>query len=95
MILGVDLVIVPDTVVPVNPNMATKTLPEEAYNWPFSVGIHHPGLENKADGSKTHIGYLGHRFKDIGINPWPGKGEKLPVIPKVVHVVGSETWFHD
>ncbi|KAH9486003.1 hypothetical protein JR316_0000066 [Psilocybe cubensis] len=77
------------------PNMihpaATITLPEEAANWPFSVGIHHPGLENKinAEISENHIEYLGDHFKTIGPNPWPHK------TPVTGFVMGSDTWLHD
>ncbi|PPQ90007.1 hypothetical protein CVT25_009647 [Psilocybe cyanescens] len=84
---------------------AVATLPDSAANWPFTVGIHHPGVENKGDGKKKNTGYLGHRFKEIGPNPWPyakeDKTKKLnnfkSIGPTTVYSIGGDHWnfsFH-
>ncbi|KAH9486048.1 hypothetical protein JR316_0000112 [Psilocybe cubensis] len=74
-----------------------RTHRQEAADWPFTVGIHHPGVEDKGDGNKKHIGYLGHRFKKVGRNPWPhAKVDKVTklksVSPVPVYAIGSDHW---
>ncbi|PPQ90008.1 hypothetical protein CVT25_009648 [Psilocybe cyanescens] len=68
---------------------AGTSLPDEAANWPYTVGIHHPGV--KASNSK---GYLGRRFEDIGPNTWP-YARKGRIGPTVLYTVGGDHWnFH-
>ncbi|KAH9486051.1 hypothetical protein JR316_0000115 [Psilocybe cubensis] len=74
-----------------------KTLPKEAANWPFTVGIHHPGIEDKGDGKKKHTKYLGHRFKKAGANHWPHmKVDKITkltgIVPTRIYSIGSDHW---
>ncbi|KAH9486008.1 hypothetical protein JR316_0000071 [Psilocybe cubensis] len=66
---------------------AHKILPKEAENWPWSVGIHHPGVENKGDQKKTHIGYLGPRYKNAGLNP------SILIGPTPIYTYGTDTWI--
>ncbi|PPQ82610.1 hypothetical protein CVT25_007124 [Psilocybe cyanescens] len=77
---------------------AAVTLPDQAADWPFTVGIHHPGVENTDEGEKKrNKGYLGYRFKEIGPNPWPyAKEDKLTNLksigPTTVYSVGGDHW---
>ncbi|KAH9486056.1 hypothetical protein JR316_0000120 [Psilocybe cubensis] len=73
------------------------TLPDNAVNWPFTVGIYHPGVENKGEGKKSNEGYLGRRYKEIGSNQWPyarvDKDDNLKSIqPSIVYSVGGDHW---
>ncbi|KAH9486057.1 hypothetical protein JR316_0000121 [Psilocybe cubensis] len=77
---------------------AAATLPKEAANWPFTVGIHHPGVQHLQDGKKHSKAYLGKVFKDIGPNPWPyasGDGDidaYDAIGPVPVYSVGGDHW---
>uniref|UniRef100_A0A8H8CPY2 Uncharacterized protein n=1 Tax=Psilocybe cubensis TaxID=181762 RepID=A0A8H8CPY2_PSICU len=70
------------------------SLPHRAVDWPFTVGIHHPGIENQGDGKKNNKGYLGRRYKEIGPNQWPytmsNNFKTIP--PTVVYSVGGDSW---
>ncbi|PPQ89991.1 hypothetical protein CVT25_009631 [Psilocybe cyanescens] len=70
---------------------ASSSLPKEAVNWPFTVGIHHPGVVASSKNKKNAKGYLGHRFREIGRNPWPyvSNGNIKPV---KVYSVGGDHW---
>ncbi|PPQ93430.1 hypothetical protein CVT25_004502 [Psilocybe cyanescens] len=73
---------------------ASARLPKEAVDWPFTVGIHHPGVATGREGKKNAKGYLGHRFREIGRNRWPNiSNDKIGPTP--VYSVGGDHWKFD